>query len=59
MLVRLSLTFIVMFVLTGVTLIATIEHTGNLQVAVSWVLLGPACCKLFSAVLLHYLQQVV
>ena len=35
MLVRLSVTFIVMFVLTVVTVIDTIEHTGILQVAVS------------------------
>jgi len=35
MLVKLSVTFIVMFVLTVVTLIDTIEYTGNLKVALS------------------------
>jgi hypothetical protein len=32
---KVVVTFIVMFVLTDVTLIDTTEHTGNLQVAVS------------------------
>lgn len=35
MFVRISVTFNVMFVLSGVTLIDTAEHTGNFQDAVS------------------------